>query len=275
MRRARSAASMRDAIDHELDRVLLLLVERGDVVEPLTIMPSMRTRAKPGLASSSNSSRNSPLRFSALRREQRDLRLRRQRRAARRRSRPPMRAPTCAAALVAALLAGARVEHAQVVVDLGDRADRRARVRRRALLLDGDRRRQAAEVLVLRLLHLAEELPRVRRQRLDVAALALRRRACRTRATTCPSPTRPVNTTSCAWGCSRSSMARLCSRAPRTTMKSGSSAERRLLSDVGSLRLTRPASLAGRSPSGTGQAPTVPLRWGSATTRPKARLRRR
>ena len=83
------------------------------------------------------------------------------------------RAATGAAALVAALLAGARVEHAQVVVDLGDRADRRARVRRRRLLLDRDRRRQAADLLVLRLLHLAEELPRVRRQRLDVAALAL------------------------------------------------------------------------------------------------------
>ena len=78
-----------------------------------------------------------------------------------------------AAAQVAALLAGTRVEHAQVVVDLGDRADGRARVARRALLLDRDRRRQAADALVLRLLHLAEELARVGRQRLDVAALAL------------------------------------------------------------------------------------------------------
>src|SRR4029079_1795878 len=78
-----------------------------------------------------------------------------------------------AAALVAALLAGARVQHAQVIVDLGDRADGRARVRRRALLLDRDRRRQPADPLVLRLLHLAEELPGIRRQRLDVAALAL------------------------------------------------------------------------------------------------------
>src|SRR3712207_8351970 len=34
------------------------------------------------------------------------------------------------------------------------------------------RRRQTANALVFRLLHLAEELPRVRRQRLDVTALA-------------------------------------------------------------------------------------------------------
>ena len=43
----------------------------------------------------------------------------------------------------AARLADAGVEQAQVVVDLGDRADRRARVVRRRLLLDGDGRRQA------------------------------------------------------------------------------------------------------------------------------------
>ena len=65
------------------------------------------------------------------------------------------------------------VEQAQVVVDLGDRADRRARVARRRLLVDRDRRRQALDEVDVGLVHLAEELPRVRRQRLDVAALAL------------------------------------------------------------------------------------------------------
>ena len=62
-------------------------------------------------------------------------------------------------------------QQAQVVVDLGDGADRRARVRAGRLLLDGDRRRQAVDQIDVRLLHLLEELPRVRRQRLDVAAL--------------------------------------------------------------------------------------------------------
>ena len=41
------------------------------------------------------------------------------------------------------------------------------------LLLDRDRRRQAADEVDVGLLHLPEELPRVGRQRLDVAALAL------------------------------------------------------------------------------------------------------
>ena len=59
----------------------------------------------------------------------------------------------------------------QVVVDLGDRADRRARIRSGGLLLDGDRRRQAVDQIDVRLLHLLEELPRVGRQRLDVAPL--------------------------------------------------------------------------------------------------------
>ena len=86
--------------------------------------------------------------------------------------RAPRAAPPAAAA-VAVLLADARVEDAQVVVDLGDRADRRARVVARRLLLDGDGRREAADVVVLRLLQLPEELARVGGERLDVAALAL------------------------------------------------------------------------------------------------------
>ena len=59
----------------------------------------------------------------------------------------------------------------QVVVDLGDRADRRSRVRAGGLLLDRDRRRQPVDQIDVRLLHLLEELPGVRGQRLDVAAL--------------------------------------------------------------------------------------------------------
>ena len=61
----------------------------------------------------------------------------------------------------------------QVVVDLGDGADRGARVARGALLVDRDRRRQAVDLVDVRLLHLAQELAGVRAQALDVAALAL------------------------------------------------------------------------------------------------------
>ena len=69
--------------------------------------------------------------------------------------------------------ADAGVEQAEVVVDLGDRADRRARVARGRLLVDRDGRRQALDEVDVGLVHLAEELAGVGRQRLDVAALAL------------------------------------------------------------------------------------------------------
>ena len=66
-----------------------------------------------------------------------------------------------------------RPEQAQVVVDLGHRADRRARVARGRLLVDRDRRREAVDRVDVRLLHQAEELARVGGERLDVAALPL------------------------------------------------------------------------------------------------------
>ena len=69
--------------------------------------------------------------------------------------------------------AGAGVEQPEVVVDLGDGADRRARVLGGRLLVDRDRRRQPLDEVDVGLVHLAEELAGVRRQRLDVAPLAL------------------------------------------------------------------------------------------------------
>ena len=69
--------------------------------------------------------------------------------------------------------AGAGEEQAEVVVDLGDGADRRPRVAVGRLLVDRDRRRQALDEVDVGLVHLPEELPGVGRQRLDVAALAL------------------------------------------------------------------------------------------------------
>ena len=78
-----------------------------------------------------------------------------------------------AAADVAVGMADPRPQQPQVVVDLGDRADRRARVARGRLLVDRDRRRQPLDRVDVGLVHLAQELPGVRRQRLDVATLAL------------------------------------------------------------------------------------------------------
>jgi len=84
--------------------------------------------------------------------------------------------------------AGAGKQQAQVVVDLGDRADRGARVVRRGLLLDRNRRRQALDHVDVGLVHQLQELPRIGRQAFDVAALAFgvqrverQRRLARTR----------------------------------------------------------------------------------------------
>ena len=64
--------------------------------------------------------------------------------------------------------ADAREQQPQVIVDLGDRADGRARVRAGRLLFDGNRRREPVDEVDVRLLHLLEELPGVGRQRLDI-----------------------------------------------------------------------------------------------------------
>ena len=82
-----------------------------------------------------------------------------------------------------------REQQAQVVVDLGHRADGRPRVARRALLVDRDGRRQAVDLVDVRLLHLAEELAGVGAQALDVAALALGVDRVEGEAATCRCPT--------------------------------------------------------------------------------------
>lgn len=77
------------------------------------------------------------------------------------------------AALGAVGLADTGEEEAEVVVDLGDGADRRARVARGRLLVDRDGRGEALDEVDVRLVHLTEELPGVRGERFDVAALPL------------------------------------------------------------------------------------------------------
>src|SRR5262245_46646673 len=56
-------------------------------------------------------------------------------------------------------------EQAKVVVDLGDRSDRRPGVMAGAFLIDRDGRREPFDVVDVRLLHLAEKLAGVRRKR--------------------------------------------------------------------------------------------------------------
>ena len=69
--------------------------------------------------------------------------------------------------------ADARPQEAQVVVDLRDRADGRARVPVGRLLIDRDSGAQALDEVDVWTIDLPEELPRVRRERLHVAALPL------------------------------------------------------------------------------------------------------
>src|SRR5262249_31852859 len=64
------------------------------------------------------------------------------------------------------------VEEAQVVVDLRDGSDGRARVARGRLLVDRDRRREPVDRVDVGLLHHLEELARVCGEALYIAALA-------------------------------------------------------------------------------------------------------
>ena len=71
----------------------------------------------------------------------------------------------------AARQAGTRIQQAQVIVDLGDRAHRGARVVGAGLLLDGNGRREALDAVDVRLVHHGQKLARVGRQRLHVPTL--------------------------------------------------------------------------------------------------------
>ena len=77
-----------------------------------------------------------------------------------------------AAAEVAVRDADVGEEQPEVVVDLGDGADRGARVGAGRLLLDGDGGRQAVDEVDVRLLHLLEELAGVGGERFDIAPLS-------------------------------------------------------------------------------------------------------
>ncbi len=68
--------------------------------------------------------------------------------------------------------ADARPQETHVIVDFGDGADRRARVLRGCLLFDRNGRRQAVDLIDVRLLHHLQKLARIGRERLDITPLA-------------------------------------------------------------------------------------------------------
>ena len=86
-------------------------------------------------------------------------------------------------------IADAREQQPQVVVDLGDGADGRARVVRGRLLLDRDRRRQALRSGRRRAFPSAAGTAARRPTATRRSGAGLRRTACRRRASSCPSPT--------------------------------------------------------------------------------------
>ena len=135
-------------------------------------LPSTRTRTKPFARNSAKRSTCSPLRLTTtgariIRRVSSGMRERRIDHL-----RNGHRRELLLRVIDAIRIADAREQQPQVIVDFGDGADRRARVVRRRLLLDRDRRRQAFDQVDVGLFHQLQELARVRRQRLDVAALA-------------------------------------------------------------------------------------------------------
>ncbi|MPM67874.1 hypothetical protein SDC9_114799 [bioreactor metagenome] len=67
----------------------------------------------------------------------------------------------------------ARIQQAQVIMDLGDRAHRGARVVAGGLLLDADGGRQAFDQVHVRLVEPPQKLARIGRQALHIAPLAL------------------------------------------------------------------------------------------------------
>ena len=160
-----------EAVDDDLDRVLELLVERRRLFEQVLLAVDLHAR-EPFCAELLEDVLVLALAVADDRRVDRELR-----------SRGELQdlvddrllalAGDRAAADRAVRLADARVEQAQVVVDLGDGADRRARVAAGGLLVDRDRRGEAVDRVDVRLLHHLQELPGVGAQALDVAPLAL------------------------------------------------------------------------------------------------------
>jgi hypothetical protein len=68
---------------------------------------------------------------------------------------------------------GSSKEEAQIVVDLGDGADRRTGILARRLLLEGDRRRQPLDRLDIGILPLLEKLPGIGGEGFDITPLPL------------------------------------------------------------------------------------------------------
>ena len=166
------AVLQNDAVDDRLDRVLFLLVERGDLLDRIHLAVDAHAHVALALQPLEDLS---VLALSSAHARRDDLHPR----AVRKRpdlihDRVDRLAFDHPAAVRAVRDAAARVQQTQIVVDLRDRSDRRTRVVPRALLIDRDRGRKPVDAVDVGLVHLSDEHARVRGQALDVAPLSLR-----------------------------------------------------------------------------------------------------
>ena len=130
------------------------------------------------------------------------------------------RVPHRLAAAPAVQRGGAREQQLQVIVQLGHRADGRARGAHRVRLVDGDRRRDAGDASRPAACPCGRGTAARRARRSRRSGADLPRTACRTPARTCPSRTRRSPRISSLSGISRSRFFRLFWRAPRSEMAS-------------------------------------------------------
>ena len=116
-------------------------------------------------------------------------------------------------ALRAVALAHAGEEHAEIIVDLRDRAHGRAGIRAAGLLRNGNRRAEAGDQIDVRLGHLPEELPGETGEALDVAPLpfGIQRIEGQGALARSADPVKQINRFR---GKTRLTSRRLCSRAP-------------------------------------------------------------
>jgi hypothetical protein len=166
-----NCARHRDPVDHRLDRVLAALAQRRQVLDE----NDLAVDSQPQVALAAGLLEQLPVLALAVRQEWRQQhepaafpgrqQLPRDLLGGLRLHLPP--------AAVAVLNADPGEQHAQVVGDLGDGSDGGARIAALGLLLDGNGGRQTPNGVVLGLLHLAQELPRVGGERLDIAPLSL------------------------------------------------------------------------------------------------------
>src|SRR5216684_39497 len=71
-------------------------------------------------------------------------------------------------------MADTRVQQSHIIINLGHGPNRRARIMRGSLLVNGDGGRESVDMVDIRLLHFIEELACIGRERLDIAALSFR-----------------------------------------------------------------------------------------------------